>query len=317
MDEIGLNTAVIDMSCVQDNKNLALSVTENDIARCTGAIRQYGLLSLPVVGRFQDNTQTILSGECEFLALRGMGVRTVDVVEVRLGGMEEGDKLALLLSSLKKSPNSLSEGLLLKRLLLTGRYTQSEIGAIVGKSISWVNKRLSLVTRLDPAVQELVMAKRLCPHSAQEISRLPEKIQHRFAQKIVMDEIPKSAVEKLVTAYNTDDCPDILRKTIINDPRQILEKLGGKTHIPIRRKASGFDHASSSGSLYRELDLLQRCIYDAEVSLAVIDNESLRVVVPVLKIVKNTVFLFYGYLLKKLEQVDISPGKTRDEEEEG
>lgn len=147
-----------------------------------------GLLTPPVVGNFKDGTQLLISGECEFMALKEMGIKKVDAVSVPIVEDEEGDKLSLLLSCLKKSPNALSEAIFMAQMIKTGRYTQLQLAEMLGKSSSWVNKRISLVTRLNPAVREMVTMKQLCPHSAQEISRLPQDVQHDFYTKIVTED---------------------------------------------------------------------------------------------------------------------------------
>jgi len=54
----------VETAYVQDNKLLAFSVNRQDIERCTKVIRQYGLLTPPVVGSFADGAQLLLSGEC-------------------------------------------------------------------------------------------------------------------------------------------------------------------------------------------------------------------------------------------------------------
>jgi ParB-like chromosome segregation protein Spo0J len=129
----------VETACVQDNQVLALSVNRQDIERCIKVIRQYGLLTPPVVGSLADGSRLLLSGECEFLALRETGVKNVDAVTVPITEENEGDRLSLLLSSLKKSPNALSEGILITRMLSTGSLTQSQLGELLGKSVSWVN----------------------------------------------------------------------------------------------------------------------------------------------------------------------------------
>lgn len=225
---------------VQDNKLLALSVNRQDIERCTKVIRQYGLLTPPVVGNFTDGAQLLLSGECEFMALREMGIKSVEAVTVPISQKNEGDKLSLLLSSLKKSPNALSEGLLINEMLKSGIFTQSQLGEQLGKSVSWVSKRVSLVTRLHPAVCDLVTKRQLCPHSAQEIARLPEEVQHNFSVKIVRDGIPKSAVEALVSAFNAPNCPDEIKQQIANNPKKVVPRLSDiRTAKPIRTRTAG------------------------------------------------------------------------------
>ncbi|MDD4347457.1 MAG: ParB/RepB/Spo0J family partition protein [Desulfitobacteriaceae bacterium] len=151
---------------VKDNQVLSLSVNRQDVERCARVIREYGLLTPPVIGDLPDGTRLVLSGECEFLALREMGVRNVEAVAVPILEEQDSSRLSLLLASLRKSPNALSEGMLVAQLLKTSKYTQSQVGEMLGKSVSWVNKRISLITRLHPAVRELVTLRQLCPHSA-------------------------------------------------------------------------------------------------------------------------------------------------------
>jgi ParB family chromosome partitioning protein len=217
--------AQVETACVQDNHVLALSVNRQDIDRCINVIRQYGLLVPPVIGDMGDKGQMVLSGECEFLALREIGIKRAEAVTVPIGEKGEGDKLSLLLSSLKKSPNALSEGILINKLFSTGQYTQSQLGGLLGKSVSWVNKRISLATRLEPPVMELVKHGHICPHSGQEISRLPAEVQHGFAVSVVKEGLPKSSVEALVAAFNAPGCPDRIKEQIVSEPRRTLARL--------------------------------------------------------------------------------------------
>ena len=97
--------------------------------------------------------------------------------------------------------------------------TQSQICAIIGKSAAWVSKRLALVTRLDPGVREFISRRLLDPGSAQEIARLPVDKQYEFANNVVRDHLSKSAVEKLVSGYTVEECPDAVKRQIIEDPQ--------------------------------------------------------------------------------------------------
>ncbi|MDR1489085.1 MAG: hypothetical protein LBS65_01170 [Desulfovibrio sp.] len=219
------NIAKVQTACVQDNKALALSVSRKDVDRCAKVIRQYGLLTPPVIGKLNSGEQVLLSGECEFQALREIGVKNVDAVTIPISERDEGDRLSLLLSSFKKNPGALSEGILITQLFQRGSYTQSQLGELLGKSVSWVNKRIGLATRLDPAVKELMAQGLLCPRSAQEIARLPAEAQHGFSVEAVRRGLPKSAIEAMVAAFNAPSCPDEIKKQIVSDPGRTMERL--------------------------------------------------------------------------------------------
>ncbi|WP_027365979.1 hypothetical protein [Desulfotruncus alcoholivorax] len=107
----------VETACVKDNQVLSLSVNRQDVERCARVVREYGLLTPPVVGNFPDGTRLVLSGECEFFALREMGGRSVEAVAVPVLEEQDSSRLSLFLASLRKSPNALSEGMLVAQLL--------------------------------------------------------------------------------------------------------------------------------------------------------------------------------------------------------
>jgi len=82
MEKLARPITWVETACVKDNQVLSLSVNRQDVERCARVIRQYDLLTPPVVGDFPDGTRLVLSGEFEFLALREMGVRSVEAVAV-------------------------------------------------------------------------------------------------------------------------------------------------------------------------------------------------------------------------------------------
>ena len=303
----------VETACVKDNQVLSLSVNRQDVERCARVIREYGLLTPPVVGDFPDGTRMVLSGECEFLALREMGVRSVEAVAVPISEEQDSSKLSLLLSSFRKSLNALSEGMLVVHLLKTGQYTQLQVGEMLGKSVSWVNKRISLITRLHPAVRELVTLRQLCPHSAQEIARLPEEIQHAFSTKVVQEGLPKSAVEMLVEAYNKEGCPDSFKEQMLEHPRHALEKVADIRMVKTIRNCKEKDVPPSGQALRNDLVLLLCCISDAQRQLGGLDNLAILQQHSLLARSRDASIRFASLLELHLKTMDISPGKIGKE----
>jgi ParB-like chromosome segregation protein Spo0J len=218
----------VDVATVAGNKTLAATVARRSVERCKEAIEKLGVVHTPVVGTAKDGTHFLLSGQCELTALRELGVKKMDAIEVDMTG--EGivnAKLSLMLISLQDRPGALCEGLLLQEAVSAG-VPRSEIQSMLGKSASWVSNRLSLVTRLDINVYEMVKSGLLEARSAEEIARLPIEDQFVFAEIAVREGLPKSAIEPLVCAYNDERCPDEVKAQIFEDPRQALKRLADK-----------------------------------------------------------------------------------------
>jgi len=218
----------IPTSTIKSDRPLSISVTDSDIDRHRKIIKEYGLMSVPVVSMELEGSYSLLRGEGELWALRELGVESTDAVVVKSEDNLETAKLRLLLCTLKDNNCALTEGMVLKQLLQSDKFTQKELASIAGKSISWVSKRLNLVTRLSPSACKMVRQKQLCPHSAQEIAKLPENVQFDFAVNVVKDSIPKSKVEKLVRKHNLKSCKKKLKDMIIHSPLKAMQTLKDK-----------------------------------------------------------------------------------------
>jgi len=222
---VKLDIRQMDPAGVRDNQILSMSSDSGDIERCGRIISAYGVYRPPVVGRFSDGSQMIVSGECEFQGLREIGARTMEAVAVDVSGPGDGHRLMLLLASLRKGTSALSEALLIKEALANGDITQEKIGAMLGKSPGWVSKRMALVTQLAPEVYDMVRARTISPYIAQEVARLPTEEQHTFAVNAAKGCLPKSAVEALVAAYRRPDCPDEVKRQIVAAPKDALPRM--------------------------------------------------------------------------------------------
>jgi ParB-like chromosome segregation protein Spo0J len=218
----------IDVATVAGNKTLAAAMDRRAVQRCKEAIEKLGVVHTPVVGMTQDGKRLLLSGQCELTALRELGVKKMDAVEVDV--TDDGitkSKLSLLLISLQDRPGALCEGLLIQEALSAG-VNRAEIQTILCKSASWVSNRLSLVTRLDGNVYEMVKSGLLEARSAEEVARLPQCAQFAFAEIAVREGLPKSAIESLVAGYNDEGCPDTVKAQILADPREALKRMADK-----------------------------------------------------------------------------------------
>ena len=218
----------IDVAAVAGNSTLASGVDRRAVERCKDAIEKLGVLHTPVVGTTGGGDKLLLSGQCELTALRELGVRKMDAIEVGVADDAGAKaKLSLLLIALNDMPGALCEGLLLKEAVGAG-VPRLEIQGMLGRSASWVSNRIALITRLDGNVYEMVRCGLLDPRSAQEVARLPAEAQFAFAEKAVREGLPKSAIEKLVASYNDETCPDAVMAQILSDPRSAMRRMADR-----------------------------------------------------------------------------------------
>ena len=261
----------VELATIRNNNYLSLTTTEKDVDRYVRTIREYGLLTPLVIRPTKKGSHVVISGECELEALRQIGIRKIEAVIVDCNDKSEANKLSLLLSTLKKEQSPISEGLMLQNLLKTDNYTQADVAYLVGKSVSWVSKRIALIERLNQGVLELIATKKLCCHSAQEIARLPQQLQNQFAINVVKDNIPKSAVEKLVVSYNNPQTPESVKETIASDPKEALS-LMHELKINITKKSkSKKEERTAEDKMFSALRLLFKVVSEIELILTEVE----------------------------------------------
>lgn len=211
------------VAAVRKGGILQIAADRATVERCKTAISQFGALAPPVVAELPDGSSALLSGECEFAALKETGARTMQAATARVPEGGEA-KASLLLSSLRKGPGALCEGMLLREAL-EGGASRAEIGRMLGRSASWMSNRMALATRLDKGVRDLLERGLLEARSAQEIARLAPGEQYAFAEMAVRENLPKSAVEALVAGYKDRSCPSGAKEQMLRDPKAALARV--------------------------------------------------------------------------------------------
>lgn len=317
MEEMRSSIREIAVKEIRGNTILALSVDSQELSRCEKAIREYGPLS-PVVVRSVNGAYQVLAGECERMVLTRLRQKTMPAVVIDRLEDQDAALLTLLLSALKRSPTALSEGLLLRELCQEYRQSQTEIACLVGRSVSWVNKRLALAERLSKSVVDLVKAGQIPAGTAQEIARLPGDVQQVFAGRVVMDKLAKSAIEKLVKAYNDPDTPETVRQSVLQRPLDALPLLAAAQKRRGRRTLADISPEALAGQRMRNaIAMLFSLTKEAEDLLPTISPVDRLKMKQMLATCVDELWRFTRLAKAYFEDSNFSPGKNRDREVAG
>lgn len=218
---------------IPNNRVLGVGISNSQGALCRKTIEAYGLLAPIVAVEKPDGKMVVLKGENELAVLKDMSVDRAEVFITHIKNEEDIGKAILLLSSMHGKIHNFSEGMVLKEIIGHGRCNQKQLAAQLGKSESWISKRLSLVERLDAGVAAMLLNGEIGPSIAQDIGRIPADVQNEFATNVRLNGIPKNRVEKLVSMYLDDRTPDSLRETIVRDPSLACGFVGQNTREKI------------------------------------------------------------------------------------
>ncbi len=202
------------------------------------SIKEAGLIE-PIVVSPAGEDYTILSGHYRIRAVRRLKWKRVLCRVIRCD-----DRHAAIIyctsNVLTRGFSAMEEAHMISGLVLEKRFTLTEIGKLWGRSKSWVSRRLSLVTRLDPKIKKEMEKGFLSPRLAQELARLPRgNDQARVLRRIQSEQLDKDAAAKLVSWWLTaseakrqelmsKSGPDVLAKTVtkhLTDTRALMTRL--------------------------------------------------------------------------------------------
>lgn len=292
---------------IKSNSMLELSIEGSDVERQAKSIQSVGLLTPMVLWRDHKGEHRVLFGERELQALRKLKSTRTDAVVIAGVDKVEANKLSLLLLSFRNSSDALSEGLIIKDLLTNPKINQSDVALMVGRSISWVSKRVSLVARLSDSVVDQVARKLIVPRTAQEIAKLPSEIQPAFALRVIQDRMSKATVERLVALYNDPSSSETLRKEILSAPQDTLRRFSRRFHA-IKTEEKPTEERIGE-KFCASLRLLVQLLAEIETMYALLPcpekltSSFLQVKEPLIRLLQ---------LLALLPSVEFAPGQTPD-----
>lgn len=219
------NVAALPLDVIRSNACLAAGVTDEAVQQWKEVFARHGPVTSMVVRPAPDGGYVVVAGEAELEALRALEIHRTETVVAPVTEPDEAHRLSLQLLCLRHASHHLEEALIMKEILRDPGVSQSDLARLCGRSLSWVSKRMRLVDSLKPSVVTLVARRLLAPASAQEIAKLPPKEQYRFANRVISDRMPKSAVERLVSLYHAKGTSDELRSRILSAPKDVWATL--------------------------------------------------------------------------------------------
>lgn len=108
---------------------------------------------------------------------------------------------------------------------------QEEIARLLGKSISWVSRRLSFIERLDETVKVHLKLGKITPTHARELAHLPRGKQEAFLKQIVGHNLTSRQVGLLVKKYLQSKTTQE-QSWLLSHPLETIEKatMEGEIH---------------------------------------------------------------------------------------
>lgn len=193
-------------------------------ARLASSLLESGQQSPVLVVKSGDG-YVLIDGYRRVSALRELGRDTVDALV-----LEQGETDALVLShqlSSAQQRSALEDGWLIRELHEQHGLSLDVLSRKLGRSKSWVSRRLGLVVGLPVRVQELVREGAICPHAAMKyllpLARANTEECERLAVGIRAGRLTERQVKQLYVAWRMGDAAQ--RRRLLEDPLLFLKAL--------------------------------------------------------------------------------------------
>jgi ParB/RepB/Spo0J family partition protein len=165
----------------------------------------------------------VIDGHRRVRALRKLGQ---DQVRAQILALSAADALLWArMSQTEAHLTALEEGLLLRELVEGQHLTLDAIAVRIGRSKSWVSRRLDLIGVLPDQVRRMVVAGQVPPSSAMKVlvPLARANIQHAeiFARAIAEGKLSTREVETLYAYYRSPD--SLVRETLLSNPLKFLK----------------------------------------------------------------------------------------------
>lgn len=175
-----------------------------------------------VVIRGENGAYVVVDGFSRLRALDSVGA---DHAEVLLLEGDEAAGLAQVYSTGRSGGWSAVEEALLVRALLDLGWSQEQVSRRMGRSVSWVSRRLGLLSKMPAIVLAEVREGNICAHGAERalvpLARANEEAATRLIQNLSGERVSSRGLMKLYEWWREGD-PKV-REWVVSHPKAVLQ----------------------------------------------------------------------------------------------
>lgn len=212
--------SALDIESIQTRYSSMRLISPVHVQSMVASMERHGQLQPVIIIKEGDNYQLIDGFKryfaAEKLSLQHLETRLIDVPTA------VGKSMILSYNKTSGSLIDYEEGLVIQNLKTEHLMSQKEISELLGRSCSWVCRRLLLVEKLAAPVQDSLRMGQITSGHARELVKLPRGNQQEFASSIIANNLTTSQSSKLVSMY-LESGTEEETKWLLTDPLKAIE----------------------------------------------------------------------------------------------
>lgn len=216
-----VETKYIDIAHIElGNLTPRQTVELNYINKLAESIQSEGQLKPIIVRNSPKNLDyfEVIDGECRIQALLSLKQSEVRAEILSLSD-DHAHALALKVNQMRGLPiTPIDEALHIQKLITNHDWSQGRVAETLGKSQSWVSRRLKLVTSTSAELRNAIMTRSIMKATAKEVARLPIEEQPSIIEKVKSEKLSSRDTKLLVSAFikNPSSQDKILSEPVSN-----------------------------------------------------------------------------------------------------
>jgi ParB-like chromosome segregation protein Spo0J len=200
----------------------------------------------------------LIDGYRRVRLLKKLGVDTVDCLVLALGEVEALAHCHRLETGRRRS--ALEDGWLVRELMGSGVLGLGEVGVLLGRSKSWVSRRLGLARGLPERIERAVRSGQVPPHAAMKsllpLARANKEHAEQMVENLADRRLTTREMAQLYAAWRAGDAAQ--KERIVSAPLLFLRA----TEKPVAKLPEG-----EAGRLVRDLDVAAGALWRAREDL--------------------------------------------------
>ena len=212
-----------------DTTLLSLRITRpKDLARVRQSLERSGQLN-PIVVRPLDDRFQILDGFKRYAVAGDLGWESLEarILDISL---PEGKAAMLSYNRSGRSLLDYDEAMVIHSLKQDHLLDQAAISRLTGYSRSWVCRRLALIEKLDPALQDALRMGVITNSQARSLVRLPrgnqQEVMHCITEWHLTSRDSATLVEKYLSSGSRKE-----QQYVLTHPMEVIEQTGSGEEI--------------------------------------------------------------------------------------
>jgi ParB/RepB/Spo0J family partition protein len=200
----------------------------SELERMQQSLQRCGQLN-PVVVRPEDDKYQVLDGFKRYYSAQRLGWEYLDarILDVTL---VQGKAIMLSYNRGGRSLLDYDEALVVYSLKREHLMDQADISKLTGYSRSWVCRRLALVEKLDPALQDALRMGMITNSQARALVKLPRGNQQEVMRCIINHHLTSRDSSILVEKYLQSGSSEA-QQYVLGHPLEVIEKALSKAEI--------------------------------------------------------------------------------------